>query len=175
MRLTVILTLMFSLHVPGTINFVFAQESKQVARLDDDHRAVQALVSKLVAASNANDVKAFADVFAADADFTNVFGQRAMGRSKIEEFHAPYYSGSRQPGRPSFINAKLTVLENRIRFLRHDVAAVDVKWQQTGAISPDGQPWGTRIGLMNWVVTKEKGTWSIAVMHNMHLPATPGQ
>ena len=84
MRLTVILTLMFSLRVPGTINFVFAQESKQVARLDDDHRAVQALVSKLVAASNANDVKAFAEVFAADADFTNVFGQQANGRSTSE-------------------------------------------------------------------------------------------
>lgn len=175
MRFIVILTLMISLHVPGTMNFVLAQESKQIAGLDDDHSAVQALVMKLVAASNANDVKAFADVFAEDADFTNVFGQHARGRSKIEEFHAPYYSGSRQPGRPSFVNAKLTVLENRIRFLRPDVAAVDIKWQQTGAISPDGQPWGTRIGLMNWVVTKEKGTWAIAVMHNMHLPATPSQ
>lgn len=82
MRFIEILTLMLSLHVPGTTNFVLAQESKQIAVVDDDYNAVQALVIKVVAASNANDVKAFADVFAADADFTNVFGQHVTGRSK---------------------------------------------------------------------------------------------
>jgi len=172
MRFIKILTLMFSLHLPGTVHCVWAQESKQIAGVNDDYSAVQALVTNLVAASNANDVKAFADVFASDADFTNVFGQQAKGRSQIQEFHAPYYSGARQPGRPSFINAKLTALESRIRFLRPDVAAVDVKWRQTGAISPEGKPWGTRMGLMNWVVTKENGVWAIAVMHNTPLPAT---
>jgi uncharacterized protein (TIGR02246 family) len=175
MRFIVILTLMFSLHVSGTMHFVLAQESKEIAGPTADHNAIEALVTDLVAASNANDVKAFADVFAADADFTNVVGQHAKGRSKIEEFHAPYYSGPRQPGRPSFVNAKLTVLENTIRFLRKDVAAVDIKWQQTGAISPDGQPWGPRAGLMNWIVTKEKGRWTIAVMHNTELTATPNK
>lgn len=175
MRFIKIFTLMFSLHLSGAMHFVWAQESKQIVGFNDDYSAVQALVTKLVAASNANDVRAFADVFAADADFTNVFGQQARGRSQIQEFHAPYYSGARQPGRPSFVNAKLSVLENRIRFLRPNVAAVDVKWQQTGAISPDGQPWGTRIGLMNWIITKEQGAWAIVVIHNMHLPATPTQ
>jgi hypothetical protein len=62
---------------------------------------------------------------------------------RLKSFMPPYYSGPRQPGRPSFVNAKLTVLENRIQFLREDVAAVDIKWQQTGAISPDGQPVST--------------------------------
>lgn len=175
MRFVMILTLMLSLHVPGTMHFVLAQESKEIAGFSADRSAVEALVTRLVAASNANDVKAFADVFAVDADFTNVVGQHVRGRAKIEEFHAPYYSGPRQPGRPSFVNAKLTVLQNKIRFLREDVAAVDIKWQQTGAISPDGQPWGTRTGLMNWIVTKEKGRWTIAVMHNTELTATPNK
>ena len=140
-----------------------------------DLAAVQFLITRLIEASNANDVKAFAAVFAEDADFANVFGQPAKGRKDIEAFHAPFYSGPRQPGLPSFVNAHLTVLDSRVRFLRPDVAAVDIKWQQTGAISPDGQPWGTRIGLMNWVVTREKGAWAIAVMHNMDLAATPIQ
>ena len=97
------------------------------------------------------------------------------GRKEVEAFHAPFSSGPRHTGLPSFVNAHLTVLDSRIRFLRPDVAAVDIKWQQTGAISPDGQPWGTRIGLMNWVPTREKSAWAIAVMHNMDLPATPVQ
>ena len=139
----------------------------------DDTAGVKALVSRLADASNANDVKAFAAVFAEDADFTNVFGQRAQGRKEIEAFHAPYYVEPREPGLPSFVHAHLRVLESRVRFIRPDVASVDVRWEQTGAIAPDGKPWGRRIGLMNWVVARENGVWAIVAMHNMDLPETP--
>lgn len=160
------------LHSPDRVHPLLAQQTEQSSRVGTDEAAIQDLVSRLVAGSNANDVKAFANVFAEDADFTNVVGQHAKGRASIEEFHAPYYSGPRQPGRPSFINARLTAVESKIRFLRPDVAVVDIKWQQTGAISPKGHPWGPRTGLMNWVVTREKGMWAIAVMHNLQLTPT---
>jgi uncharacterized protein (TIGR02246 family) len=136
----------------------------------DDPGAVESLISKLFVAANASDVKGFVAVFAEDAEFTNVFGQLAKGRKAIEDFHVPLFSEPRRPGFPSFVNARFEVLESRIRFLRPDVAAVDVKWRQTGAIAPDGQPWGTRIGMMTWVVTRENGIWAIAVSHNTDLP-----
>jgi len=173
MRYIVISAFIFgTLHLPDRVHCLLAQQTEQSSRVGTDEAAIQDLISRLVAGSNANDVKAFANVFAEDADFTNVIGQHAKGRASIEEFHAPYYSGPRQPGRPSFINARLTAVESKIRFLRPDVAAVDIKWQQTGAISPKGHPWGPRTGLMNWVVTREKGMWAIAVMHNLQLTPT---
>jgi uncharacterized protein (TIGR02246 family) len=173
MRYIVISAFMLGiLHVPDRVHCLLAQQTEQSSRVANDEAAIQNLISRLIAASNANDVKDFASVFAEDADFTNVIGQHAKGRANIEEFHAPYYSGTRQPGRPSFINARLTAVESKIRFLRPDVAAVDIRWRQTGAISPQGRPWGLRTGLMNWVVTREKGGWAVAVMHNLQLTPT---
>lgn len=58
MRFIKIFTLMFSLHLPGAMHFVLAQESKQIVGFNDDYSAVQALVTKLVAASNANERRA---------------------------------------------------------------------------------------------------------------------
>ena len=69
-----------------------------------------------------------------------------------------------------FAHMHLTVLGTTIRFIRPDVAAVDVKWEQTGAIAPDGKPWGTRKGLLSWVVTRENNEWLISVWHNLELP-----
>lgn len=132
--------------------------------------AVESLVSAFFESMNQNDVKSLVGTFAEDAEFTNVFGKSAKGRKAIEELHAPLFSEPRQPGFPSFVGAELTMLDSRIRFLRSDVATVDIKWQQTGAIAPDGQPWGPRIGLISWVVTNENGVWGIAAMHNMDLP-----
>jgi uncharacterized protein (TIGR02246 family) len=170
MRFIVISAFLFGLlPMPVRVHGLGAQQAEPSSHVTTDEAAIQDLISRLVAASNANDVKAFAKVFAEDADFTNVIGQHVKGRTSIEEFHAPYYSGPRQPGRPSFIHARLTAVESKIRFLRPDVAAVDIKWQQIGAISPEGRPWGPRTGLMNWVVTRERGVWGIAVMHNLQL------
>jgi uncharacterized protein (TIGR02246 family) len=141
----------------------------------DDAAVVESLISRLIDAHNTNDVKLFASVFAEDADFNNVFGQPAKGRKAIEDFHAPLFSEPRQPGLPSFVNARLEVIGSTIRFLRSDVAAVDVQWRQTGAIGPDGQAWGTRYGLINCIAMREHNVWEIAVFHNMDLPETPIQ
>ena len=64
------------------------------------------------------------------------------------------------------------MLDTHIRFLRPDVANVDVTWTQTGAVL-NGKDMGPRRGLLMWVVTKERGVWAISVMHNMDLPLEP--
>jgi uncharacterized protein (TIGR02246 family) len=53
--------------------------------------AIESLISSIVGAANSNNVKASAAVFAEDAEFTNVFGQAAKGRTAVEEFHAPFF------------------------------------------------------------------------------------
>lgn len=143
--------------------------------MPDDTSAVESMIVRMFEAANNGDVKGFVSVFAEDVEFRNVFGHLAKGRQAVEDWHAPMFSGPRQPGRPSFVNARLEVLDTSIRFLRPDVAAVNIKWRQTGAIAPDGQPWGTRIGLMSWVVTQENGVWAIEEFHNMDLPVQAPQ
>jgi uncharacterized protein (TIGR02246 family) len=141
--------------------------------MSDGKGSVESLISAFFSAFNRNDAKSFAETFAEDAEFTNVFGRSVRGRKAIEELHAPLFSEPRQAGLPSFVNAELKLVDSHSRFLRSDVATMDIKWQQTGAIAPNGQPWGTRTGLMNLVLTREGEAWAIAVMHNMDLPEVP--
>ena len=115
---------------------------------------------------NRHDAKAFAAVFAEDADFTNWRGSGASGRSKIEEFHAPMFA-------TIFKNSHQKYTDIRTRFVRPDVAAVDVRWQMTGATDPQGNPWPERQGLLNFVMAKNGGQWQIVVMHNLDTSALP--
>ena len=64
-----------------------------------------------------------------------------------------------------------------IRFLRPDLASVDVDWQMTGAKTPDGAARPPRKGLLDWVMARQSDeSWLIQVMHNTeltNLPAAP--
>jgi hypothetical protein len=57
---------------------------------ETDQREIEGRM--LVDAWNRHDAKAFAAVFAEDADFTNWRGTGVSGRSNIEEFHAPMFA-----------------------------------------------------------------------------------
>jgi len=137
--------------------------------------AVQSAVVAFLAAFNNKDAKAYAAAFAHDGEFTNVFGQSSIGHEAIETRHSPFFREPQTPGLPSFVHATTTILESRIRLLRPDVSTADVKWKQIGAIAPNGQPWGDRLGLMSLVLTLENDAWLIASMHNMDLHALPPQ
>ena len=138
-----------------------------------DEVAIRELAAAFEKTHNKHDAKAFATLFAPEADFTNVRGMTARGRKAIEEFHRPLFEGDTSKGNPSFKDAVLKVDEVRVRFLRPDVASVDILWTQTGSKAPDGKDRGTRKGLASWVAAKEGGRWQVAVMHNMDLPVVP--
>jgi uncharacterized protein (TIGR02246 family) len=124
---------------------------------------IDGIVPALTAAWNRHDAHAFAAVFSHDADFTNVFGMHVQGREAIERFHAPIFE-------TMFRDSTLSALETRVRRLRPDVAAADVRWEMSGARDPYGNEWPLRRGLLSLVLTRDDGEWSIAVMHNMDLP-----
>ncbi|MDQ6622967.1 MAG: SgcJ/EcaC family oxidoreductase [Verrucomicrobiota bacterium] len=136
-----------------------------------DEKPVRALIAAFGEAFAKLDAHAFSMVFHEDADFTNVWGMTAHGRKAIEEFHRPLLEGDGAGPIPSFKHAEFKVLETKIRFLRPDVASVDVIWSQTGAVQ-NGHDMGYRKGLLMLVATREDGHWGIAVMHNMDLPVT---
>lgn len=133
---------------------------------DADQKAIRDVMDKFMDAWNRHDPHAFAAVFAEDADFTNVLGIGASGRAKIEEFHAPVFA-------TIFKNSHQKHDDIKIRFIRDDIAAVDVHWQMTGATDPQGNPRPDRRGLLNFVMAKDAGRWQIVVMHNLDLSAPP--
>jgi len=129
----------------------------------DAGNAIRRIADSLADAWNRHDAAAFAGNFAEDADFTNVFGMHARGRSAIEGFHRPVFE-------TIFKQSRLTIDETRARFIRPDIAAADLHWTMEGARNPLGAEWPRRRELINMLVTREAGLWSITVMHNMDLP-----
>ena len=125
--------------------------------------AIEHVILQFTEAWNSRDAKAFSCVFAENADFTNVFGQKAYGRSAIEKIHAGIFSGT-------FSNSDLTANELSVRFLEKDLVAADVSWTMNGATDKQGNAWSFRRGLMNMIMKKQDDTWQILIMHNMDIP-----
>lgn len=130
---------------------------------DRDAEAIKKVLTDFIEAWNKHDAKAFSIVFAEDADFTNVRGTSAHGRMEVEKFHAPMFAT-----RFKETNQKIT--DTKIRFIKPDVAAVDARWEMTGAKNAEGQDIQLRKELLNFVMTKGNDKWFITVMHNMDLP-----
>lgn len=131
-----------------------------------DREAIRNVMDRFMDAWNRHDSKGFAAVFAEDADFTNWRGTGASGRAKIEEAHA-------RPFATVFKSSHQKYTDIKTRFIRPDVAAVDVHWEMTGATDAQGNPRPDREGLLSFVMTKNSGQWEIAVMHNLDLSALP--
>ena len=68
---------------------------------------------------NRHDVKAFAQLFASDADFVNIGGKHMKGRNEIESHHATIHEGH-------YRDSYLTANTLSLRFLRSDVAIAHV-------------------------------------------------
>jgi uncharacterized protein (TIGR02246 family) len=131
-----------------------------------DEASIHQVLAKFIGAWNLHDAKAFSMVFAEDADFTNIRGASAHGRTNIDSFHAPVF-------RTLFKDSYQKVTHSTIRFIRPNVAAVDAWWEMTGSTSSSGQPIPLRKGLLNFVMARSGGKWVIVVMHNMELAVAP--
>ena len=120
-----------------------------------EEAAITALLDVFVEGWNAGDGEACARPFAADADFVAVTGLHVHGRELIAAGHKEILA-------TVFRGVQLRPTVNSIRFLRPDVASVDVTVRYAGE-GPFGIP-ETSLGL---VATKDQGTWSIAVFRNL--------
>jgi uncharacterized protein (TIGR02246 family) len=127
---------------------------------EHDDAGLSGLVKTFVQGWNAGSGEQLARAFAPDADFTNVMGLRAHGRDVIARGHDEILA-------TVFRATQLDSTINQIRYLRPDVAVVDVTLTLRTA---DGQPFAmlpagqSSAGL---VATRESGTWTIAVFRNM--------
>ena len=84
------------LSLPLLITLISSYASAQTARneltppnREQDEKGIKQVLTGFVEAWNHHDAKAFSMVFAEDADFTNVRGMSAHGRTEVEKMHAP--------------------------------------------------------------------------------------
>jgi len=148
----------FKLIVIGTCCF-FSIKSYSQQTPAQKEAAIGLTVHQIEDAWNKHDAKAFASGFAEEAEFTNVIGDSEHGREKVEAFHAPMFA-------TIFKNSHVKQTVTKTTFIKPDVAAVDVKWQMTGAMQPDGKPWPDRKGLTSYIMVPENGVWKVLIMHN---------
>jgi uncharacterized protein (TIGR02246 family) len=109
---------LFSL--PLLVIFVSSYASSQTVtppNREQDEKGIKQVLTGSVDAWNRYDAKAFSMAFAEDADFTNVVGMSAHGRTGIEKFHAPMFA-------TRFKETHLTITDTKIRFISPDIAAV---------------------------------------------------
>jgi len=134
---------------------------------DADRAAIAKAIQSYMDLWNTHDIHSVAMLYAEDCDFINNFGDVTHGRDAFEKtfsaFMAGPYSATTQSG---------TI--RSIRFLKPDVAAVDVDWEMTGAKNPDGTVRPTRKGIHSLIMTKQSnGSWLITIMHVHEFTATP--
>ncbi len=134
---------------------------------DKDRAAIAKSVQNYMDSWNTHDVHAVAMTYTEDCDFVNNFGSPTHGRAGMEATFGPFMSGP-------YSATHQTGTVRTVRFLKPDVAAVDVDWEMTGAKNPDGSIRPTRKGIHSLVMTKQgDGTWLIAIQHVHEFTATP--
>jgi uncharacterized protein (TIGR02246 family) len=125
--------------------------------------AIKKVVNNFETVFNIKDAKATANLWAEDADYITHTGALVHGRQELEKYFQSIFTQFYQ-------TAQNKLFEPSVRFLKSDIAAVDVKWEVTGATSADGKPLPAFKGIMVWTMTKENNNWVIKIMHNVTLP-----
>lgn len=108
---------------------------------------------------NRHDMDAFAQLFAADAEFVNVVGIWWKGRPQIKEAHEFTH-------RTMFKDSRLTILDTSVRFPSPEFAIARSRWQLEGHVSPDGQALPPRTGILVNLLASDGGKWTIIDSQN---------
>ena len=107
----------------------------------DEEQAIRVVLARFYEGWNAHDADKMASVYAEDIDHINVFGEWQKGRATLRQELARLHAG---PLRDSQKNYTI----EKIRFLKPDVAVIQVSTQGTG---------GPNLGT--YVMEKQKEGW----------------
>ncbi len=128
----------------------------------NDMAGVLKLIGGFQVALFKGDARAFADLFAEDADFINVKDKSIHGREDIYQHHINVFKG-----RPA--TRKNNVLSYTVRFVTPNVVASEIKWDNKHTMGPDGTTLPDRDGVWVSVMTRENGQWYFKVVRNVML------
>jgi uncharacterized protein (TIGR02246 family) len=140
-----------------------------VSRIDDE-QTIREIVAEQQHAWNAGDATWYAARFHADGTFTNVFGERYVGREAFRERHAAIFSTFAKGSTASFV-------VQRIHCPIPETAVVDIDCAVEGqATWPPGLssgPTGVIRSSLLQVLVKQGGQWWIVGYHNVDVKAMP--
>jgi uncharacterized protein (TIGR02246 family) len=130
-----------------------------------DEATVVAIPQGFADAWNRHDMDAMAALFAVDADFVNVIGQRWIGRQEIKRAHAAAHAAI-------FRKSHLVVRHTSVRFLTPDVAVIRFQCKLTGEVDGAGHEQPPRYTLPTFIATRSAEGWLIAVAQNTNINTT---
>ena len=130
----------------------------QTANRADDENAIRRVCLERIEGFNRHEPPRAAE-FTPDADFVNVYGMWRKDPAEIE---------ARQGERMETVlkEAKMTLLDLRIRFIRPDVAIAHQTHEMSGMLSPDGHKMPPHRERSIRVLVKEQGKWLTTAFHN---------
>ncbi|HWT07343.1 MAG TPA: SgcJ/EcaC family oxidoreductase [Xanthomonadales bacterium] len=123
----------------------------------------EAIAAALTAAWNAADAAAFANQFATDADFVNIFATHVAGRSEIEQLHKTVFDTIYKGSRNTF-----TVEE--IRALGEHAAVAHIR---AHLHVPSGPLTGEISTLATAVLVQDRHGWLIDAFQNTRVQTPP--
>jgi uncharacterized protein (TIGR02246 family) len=134
-------------------------EEAQTADRAEDENTIRSICIDRIERFNKTHEAPLAAEFTSDADFVNVYGMWRKGPAEIE---------ARQGERMKTVlkEAKMTLLDLRIRFIRPDVAIAHQTHEMSGMLSPDGQKMPPHRERSIRVLVKEQGKWLTTAFHN---------
>jgi uncharacterized protein (TIGR02246 family) len=129
-----------------------------------DETSIQQLLGELVQAWNRGDAEAYGARFLADATFTSVNGLFQESRNEFNRRQEEILRGVLK-------SSTITLTPRKIRFVRPDIAIVDIDCGLFGStVQPPGVQTGADGALRTCllvVMVKESGSWWIAAYHNV--------
>lgn len=136
----------------------------------NDTTSIADLVAEETDAWNRGDARAYAAHFSPDGGFTNVMGMVYYGRQAFEERHAELFN-------TIYKGSVLKQTVGKLRFIRPDVAIVDINVELTGFSRPPSgvSTESDHVGRakLQWVLVKDNGTWWITAYHNVSVAPSP--
>jgi len=134
-------------------------EEAQAANRAEDENAIRRDCLDRIERFNKTHEPPLPASFTSDADFVNVYGTWRKGSAEIE---------ARQGERMKTVlkEAKITLLDLRIRFIRPDVAIAHQTHEMSGMLSPEGQKMPPHRKRSIRVLVKEQGKWLTTAFHN---------
>jgi len=148
--------------VISALGLLLAASSQPAAPKDKeaDENAIRGLVDRLSEAWGQGDGRAFAAVFAADADYVVFDGTRLKGRKAIGEAHQRLFDTVLK-------GTKLSGRVTGVRFLTPDVAVVH---GEGGVLRPgEAEVSPRQRSVQSLVAVRRGGGWAVEAFHNTRL------
>ncbi len=125
-----------------------------------DQKAINQIIDNFATAWNYHGGQGFADYYAEDADFVNIFGMTFVGKQEIEKRHIKILE-------TIFKGSTFEATDVKLREVKPDVVIAHLHWKVTNIQKPVKDTLNeTMKGIFTFVFLKNQGKWEIAASQN---------